>query len=103
MRDTNLKSISVEKLQMEIQPTWHPCRGADHIDRRDLPDSAFAFPKERAEPLTDAIHVRSAIARFNQVAGVTDHERDIAFANIKVAADYYGVNVREKTWRDIGN
>jgi hypothetical protein len=32
----------------------------------------FAFPDERKEPLTDARHVRNAIARFNQVEGVSD-------------------------------
>ena len=32
-----------------------------------LSATKFAFPKERKEPLTDASHVRNAIARFNQV------------------------------------
>ena len=36
----------------------------------------FAFPKERKEPIHDAAHVRNAIARFNQVEGVTDAETD---------------------------
>ncbi|TMG16497.1 MAG: hypothetical protein E6I01_05185, partial [Chloroflexi bacterium] len=36
----------------------------------------FAFPKERKEPLNDARHVRNAIARFDQVEGVSDSERD---------------------------
>jgi hypothetical protein len=38
-------------------------------DRDNLPDSAFAFPKERKEPLVDASHVRNAVARFDQVEG----------------------------------
>jgi len=87
---------------MEIQPTWHPYRGPADAPRRDLPDSAFAFPKERSEPLTDAAHVRSAVARFDQVGGVTDREREVAFANIKAAADYFGVALREKDWREVG-
>jgi hypothetical protein len=29
---------------------------------REIPSSKFAFPKERKEPLTDARHVRTAIA-----------------------------------------
>jgi len=87
---------------MEIHPTWHPFSGSAHAARRDLPDSAFAFPQERAEPLTNAAHVRSAIARFDQVGGVTDDERDVAFANIQAAADYYGVTLKEKGWREIG-
>ncbi len=69
--------------------------------RASLPDSAFAFPKERKEPLTDAAHVRSAIARFSQVGGVSETERSQAFANIKAAAGYYGVSVRASSWRDL--
>ena len=37
-----------------------------------LPESAFAFPRLRKEPMTDASHVRSALARFNQVMDVSD-------------------------------
>jgi hypothetical protein len=67
-----------------------------------LPDSLFAFPRQRKEPLTDADHVRNALARFDQVEGVTDADRDLAFANIKAAADYDGVDVRENGWRELG-
>jgi hypothetical protein len=35
----------------------------------------FAFPKQRKEPLENVSHVRTAVARFNQVKGVTDAER----------------------------
>ena len=45
-------------------------------DRKELPDSAYAFPGKRKEPLTDADHVRNALARFDQVKDVTDAERD---------------------------
>jgi hypothetical protein len=41
--------------------------------------SEFAFPEQRKEPLNDATHVRNAIARFDQVEGVTDAERDRAW------------------------
>ena len=44
------------------------------------------FPKERKEPLTDARHVRNALARFDQVEGVTDKERDQAWRRIMTAA-----------------
>ena len=70
--------------------------------RDQLDDDKFAFPKERKEPLEDASHVRSAIARFNQVEGVSDTERDAAWKRIKKAADKYGVEVNEKSWREIG-
>jgi hypothetical protein len=68
----------------------------------DLPKSAFAFPKERKEPLNNASHVRNAIARFDQVEGVSDHERDEAWKRIKKAADKYGVEVHEKSWHELG-
>jgi hypothetical protein len=70
-------------------------------NRAELPDSVFAFPQQRKEPLTDADHVRNALARFDQVEGVSDADRDLAFANIKAAAAYYGVDVRENSWRDL--
>ena len=70
--------------------------------REKLPAGKFAFPKERKEPLNDASHVRNAIARFNQVEGVTDKERDAAWKRIKNAAKKYGVEVSEKSWRELG-
>jgi hypothetical protein len=83
-----------------MQVTWKPVRdGAD--SRAKLPDSVFAFPNERKEPLTDAGHVRAAIARFGEVRGVTEAERAQAFANIKAAAGYYGVNVKASSWHDL--
>jgi hypothetical protein len=83
--------------------TWKPHEKHGTLTKRaDLPDSVFAFPKERAEPMTDAKHVRNAIARFDQVRGVSDEERDVAFANIKKAARYYGVDVSEKSWSELG-
>jgi hypothetical protein len=70
-------------------------------NRAELPDGVFAFPRQRKEPLTDADHVRNALARFDQVEGVSDADRDLAFANIKAAAAYYGVDVRENSWGDL--
>ncbi len=57
----------------------------------DLPASVYAFPKQRKEPLTDAEHVRNAVARFDQVIDVSDEDRDLAFANIEEAARHSGV------------
>jgi hypothetical protein len=71
-------------------------------DREDLDKGAFAFPKERKEPLENASHVRNAIARFNQVKGVSDSERDAAWKRIEAAAKKHGVEVSEKSWREIG-
>jgi hypothetical protein len=71
-------------------------------DREELPDSAYAFPGKRKEPLTDASHVRNALARFDQVEGVTDKEREQAFANIRKAAKHFDVEVAEDDWRQLG-
>jgi hypothetical protein len=61
-----------------------------------LPDSAFAFPKERKEPLTDASHVRNAAARFNQVEGVSPAEREQAKKRIERAARKFGVELSKE-------
>jgi hypothetical protein len=74
----------------------------DAEDRRHLNDTQYAFPKERKEPIEDASHVRAALARFDQVEGVSDKERDEAFDRIKKAAKKFGVEVHEKSWRELG-
>ena len=74
--------------------------GTDKQNRMD--EGQFAFPKERKEPLTDARHVGNAIARFDQVEGVSDKEKDEAWDRIKKAAKKYGVEVNEKSWRELG-
>ena len=71
-------------------------------DRDDLDKGTFAFAKQRKEPLENASHVRNAIARFNQVKGVTDEERDAAWKRIVLAAKEFDVEVSEKSWREIG-
>ncbi len=90
---------------MATKTTWKPHTEHGELnssDRKDLPDTVFAFPKERKEPLTDASHVKNALARFDQVEGVSDEEREQAFANIKKAAEHYGVDVEEQSWHDLG-
>ena len=69
--------------------------------RDNLDEDQFAFPKERKEPLNNASHVRNAIARFNQVKGVSDDERDAAWKRIKAAAKKHDVDVPEKSWHDL--
>ena len=76
-------------------------QGMSTAEKDDLADGEFAFPKERKEPLTDARHVRNAIARFNQVEGVTDAERDQAWKRILAAARRHDVEVSESSWRDL--
>jgi hypothetical protein len=77
--------------------------GLSTAEKDELANSEFAFPKERKEPLTDARHVRNAIARFDQVEGVTDAERDEAWKRIMAAAKRYDVEVSESDWRDLAH
>jgi hypothetical protein len=77
-------------------------RGLSTAQEDKLPANVFAFPKERKEPLTDAKHVRNAIARFDQVEGVTDAEKDAAWKRIIKAAKMCDVDVQESSWRELG-
>ncbi len=90
---------------MSTKTTWKPI--AEHgklntKEKNDLPDSAFAFPKQRKEPVTDVSHLRNALARFDQVEGVSDEDRDIAFTNLKKAAEHFGLEINEKSWHELG-
>ena len=73
----------------------------DAARRQAVPSGTFAFTKQRKEPLENAAHVRNAIARFNQVEGVTDAERDTAWKHIRAAAKKYGVEMQDGSWREL--
>jgi hypothetical protein len=84
--------------------TWKPFTKHGDLnseDRGELPSSVYAFPAQRKEPLTDAVHVRNAVARFDQVKDVSDKNRDLAFANILAAAKHYGVKLEEDNWHQL--
>ena len=86
-----------------LEATWKPHEKHGRLTTQsELPDSVYTFPKQRKEPLTDAQHVRNAVARFDQVIDVTDADRALAFANIEKAAGYYGVNLGETSWHELG-
>lgn len=90
---------------MSAYTTWKPHETHDELstkEKNDLPESVFAFPKQRKEPLTNASHVKNALARFDQVQDVSNSERDVAFANIKKAAQHFDVEMEEKSWHDLG-
>jgi hypothetical protein len=83
--------------------TWEPFEKHGNLTTRsNLPETVFAFPKQRKEPLTDASHVRNAVARFDQVTDVSDEERALAFANIEKAARHYNVDLSETNWHELG-
>lgn len=71
-------------------------------DRNALDDRQYAFVEQRKEPIENAAHVRNAVARFAQVKDVTDAERDAAWQRITAAAKKFGVEVTEKSWREVG-
>ncbi len=73
----------------------------NEAQRDRLDEDQFAFPRERKEPLNNASHVRNAIARFNQVEGVSDAEREEAWKRIKRAAKKFDVEITEKSWREL--
>ncbi len=86
-----------------MEPTWQPHEKHGALsERSDLPDSVFAFPRQRKEPLTDAAHVRNAVARFDQILDVSDEDRELAFLNIEKAARHYGVHLSEADWQQLG-
>ena len=74
----------------------------DQSDRDHFSARQYAFPKQRKEPLEDAKHVRNAVARFDQVADVTDAERDAAWKGIQAAAKKFDVTLEERSWRELG-
>jgi hypothetical protein len=85
------------------EATWQPHEQHGRLTTQsDLPDTVFAFPRERKEPLTDAAHVRNAVARFDQVIDVPDADRSLAFANIQKAANYYDIDLSETDWHQLG-
>ena len=64
------------------EATWKPHEKHGQLTMQsDLQDSVYAFPKQRKEPLTDAQHVRNAVARFDQVIDISDADRALAFEN----------------------
>lgn len=75
--------------------------GLSTAQQNRMSKSEFAFPEQRKEPLTDATHVRNAVARFNQVEGVSDADRDRAWKRILAAAKKFDVNVSESDWREL--
>jgi hypothetical protein len=95
----------IYKEKIMATATWKPYAKHGDLnteDRKELPSSVYAFPKQRKEPMTDAEHVRNALARFDQVDDVSDEEREQAFANILKAAKHFGVTIEEDDWHQLG-
>ncbi|MEV4411290.1 DUF6582 domain-containing protein [Catellatospora sp. NPDC049609] len=89
----------------KTKTTWRPYEVEGELstaEKNRLPEHVFAFAGKRKLPLTDAEHVRNALARFDQVKDVNDAERDVAFANLLAAAKHYDVEVAETSWHQLG-
>src|SRR5579862_2008022 len=97
------KAREVQSERAHGQDIPRETEGLSTAEKDRLPENELAFPRERTEPLTDARHVRNAIARFDQVEGVSDAERDEAWQRILSAAKRYDVDVSEQSWRDLAN
>ena len=95
------RSARSARAQERNVPTSSP--GMSAAEKGKVPGSDFAFPAERKEPLTDAAHVRNAVARFGQVEGVSDSERDKAWARIRAAARKFDVELAENDWRELSH
>ena len=95
------KARSVQSRRAHGQRLAKRSRGLNNRQENRMRASVFAFPKERKDPLNDARHVRNAVARFDQVEGVTDKERDAAWRRIRTAARKYGVDIEARGWRSL--
>jgi hypothetical protein len=96
-----VKARSAQSARTQGRSVPRKSPGLSTAEQNRLPDSAFAFPEERKEPLVDARHVRNAVARFDQVEGVSDAERDRAWKRIQAAAKRHDVGLHEKDWREL--
>jgi hypothetical protein len=78
--------------------TWEPWRGAGD---GSLPATAYAFPRQKIDPLTDAMDVRSALEHFHMIKEVSDDDKQVAFGNIKKAAEHFHVEVYGETYEEM--
>ena len=95
------KARAVQSARARGAKTPRRSKGLSTAEENRLSDAQFAFPNERKEPITDARHVRNAVARFDQVEGVTDAERDRAWKRIRRAAKKFDVEIEADDWRDL--
>lgn len=95
------KTREAQSARSQDKPVRGRSPGLSTTEQNGLRKSAFAFPEQRKEPLIDASHVRNAIARFDQVEGVSDAERDRAWKRILATAKKFGAEVSENDWREL--
>ena len=95
------KARSVQSRRAHGARILRSSRGLSTRQQNRLSRDVFAFTKKRKEPLNNAQHVRNAVARFDQVEGVTERERDTAWRRIRSAARKFGVVISARGWRSL--
>lgn len=95
------KARSVQSRRAQGKQVPRRTRGLSTRQQNRMRSTTFAFVSKRKEPLNDARHVRNAVARFDQVEGVTTKERDRAWRRIRAAARKYGVHISARGWRSL--
>lgn len=100
-RENIKKARKVQSARAHGKDIPQQAPGMSTAQQNRLTEKEFAFEKQRKEPIHDAKHVRNAIARFDQVEGVSDADRDEAWARIKRAAKRFDVEVGEDDWRKL--
>jgi len=79
------KARSVQSRRAHGQRVPKRSTGLSTRQENRMPAGTFAFPKERKQPLNDSWQVRNAVARFDQVEGVSDKAPDAAWRRIRTA------------------
>jgi len=95
------KARQVQSARAHGEKVPRSSEGMSTAQENDLSEAEFAFPEQRKEPLTDAAHVRNAIARFDQVEGVSDAERDRAWKRIQATAKNFDIDISAHDWREL--
>ena len=100
-RENLKKARSVQSARAHGKNVPRMTEGVSTAEENRMANKEFAFPKQRKEPLHDARHVRNAVARFDQVEGVSDADRDQAWKRIKAAAKRFDVDIDANDWREL--
>ena len=100
-RENLNKARAAQSARAQGKKVPHTAEGLSTAEQNRLEEQKFAFPDERKATIHDAAHVRNAVARFDQVEGVSDAERDQAWRRIQSAAKNFGVELQEDDWREL--
>lgn len=95
------KARQAQSARAKGESPTRPSQGMSTAEEHDVREPQFAFPEQRKEPIHDAAHVRNAVARFDQVEGVTDADHDRAGKRINAAAKEFGVDIEADHWREL--